>query len=399
MISIIVPVYNSEKYLIRCIESILHQSIESIEIILIDDGSMDKSDEICDKYSGEYSNIKVIHKENGGSTSARLAGVEAATYDLIGFVDSDDYVEPEMFAELYKMYSETGADLISSGTIRDYDTGRKNEIIMDNYPERLYRDIENSIYPSMLFDFNNNNFGIYPTLWNKLFKKNIIKKILEEIDRRVFYGEDALTIYSYCMEAKSIYILHKAYYHYCIRNDSMCHDCNPELIMNTYRLYATLHEKFKGSSKKNELIRQLKRYVLELESHTLESIYGINHGLLNIWEFNYDSQLLQENKFIIYGANACGQALFHYVRRNDLQDNLVAWVDKNYEQLEFQCDYELESINNGLSKDYDLIIIAVKNSSLADVIRDELITNYHVEPNKIIWEECIEKSFFSEAML
>ncbi len=399
MISVIVPIYNSEQYLERCIESILQQGFESIEIILVDDGSTDKSGEICDKYHDSYTKVKVVHKPNGGLISARIAGVEAASYDLIGFVDSDDYVEPEMFAELYKVYSESSADLISSGIIREYNSGQKKEIVMDNYGEGLYKDIADSIYPSVLFDYKKNDFGLYPTLVNKLFKKDIIQKILREIDSRIFYGEDSATLYSYCMEIKSIYILHKAYYHYCIRNDSMCHDCNPELIMNTYRLYSTLYDKFKDSSKKEELIRQLKRYVLELESHTLECIYGINHGLLNIWEFNYEPQLLRDNKYIIYGANACGQALYHYVRRNNAQDNIVAWVDKNYEQLGFQCDYDLESIKKGLSKDYDLIIIAVKNSSLADVIRDELITDYQVDPSKIIWRECIEKSFFSEALI
>ena len=399
MISVIVPVYNSEKYIDRCVESILHQSLESIEIILVDDGSTDNSGKICDKYSESFPNIKVIHKENGGATSGRLAGVESAKYDLIGFVDSDDYVDSDMFSELYKVYLKTGADLISSGIIREYESGRRNEVVLDNYSEGMYKDIANSIYPSMLFDFEKNDFGLYPTLVNKLFKKDTIRKILSEIDGRIFYGEDSTTLYSYCMEIKSIYILHKAYYHYCIRNDSMCHSSNPELIMNTHRLYTTLYEKFKDNSKKDELIRQLKRYVLELESHTLECIYGINHGLLNIWEFSYEPQLLMNNRYIIYGANACGQALYHCVRRNNAQDNLAAWVDKNYEQLKIQCDYDLESVKNGLAKDYDLIIIAVKNSSLAGVIRDELITDYHVEPDKIIWRECIEKSFFSEALM
>lgn len=97
MISIIVPVYNVEKYLERCIESIVNQTYKDIEIILVDDGSPDNCSVICDRYAEKDNRIKVIHKQNGGLINARKSGLEIAQGDYIGFVDSDDWIEPEMY--------------------------------------------------------------------------------------------------------------------------------------------------------------------------------------------------------------------------------------------------------------------------------------------------------------
>ena len=104
LISVVVPIYNVEKYLTRCLEALLKQTYTNLEIILVDDGSNDGSSAICDEYAEKDSRIKVIHKENGGSSSARNAGIEAATGKYIGFCDSDDYPEPDLYENLYKIF-------------------------------------------------------------------------------------------------------------------------------------------------------------------------------------------------------------------------------------------------------------------------------------------------------
>lgn len=110
-VSIIVPVYNVEPYLEFCVESLVHQTLRDIEIILVDDGSPDKSGQICDRLAKTDSRIRVIHKENGGLSSARNAGIAAATGDYIGFVDSDDWVEKDMYERLYSLIVEHDADI------------------------------------------------------------------------------------------------------------------------------------------------------------------------------------------------------------------------------------------------------------------------------------------------
>ena len=110
LISVVVPVYNVEKYLERCINSLLVQSYENLEIILVDDGSPDNCPEICDNYANIYGNVKVVHKKNGGLSSARNAGVAVANGDFIGFVDSDDWVAPDMYEYLYQLMKKHKAD-------------------------------------------------------------------------------------------------------------------------------------------------------------------------------------------------------------------------------------------------------------------------------------------------
>lgn len=115
LVSVIVPVYNVEKYLPRCLDSLVGQTYGNLEILTVDDGSTDGSRAICESYAARDRRVKVIHKANGGVSSARNAGLDAATGDYIGFVDSDDFVEPDMFAYLVGLAEETGADVTQCG--------------------------------------------------------------------------------------------------------------------------------------------------------------------------------------------------------------------------------------------------------------------------------------------
>ena len=114
-ISVIVPVYKVEKYLNRCVQSIASQTYENLEIILVDDGSPDNCGVLCDEWVQKDSRIKVVHKENGGLSSARNAGVAVATGAYVGFVDSDDYIHPQMYEKLYEALVENGADISICG--------------------------------------------------------------------------------------------------------------------------------------------------------------------------------------------------------------------------------------------------------------------------------------------
>lgn len=113
LISIIIPVYNVERYLRECIDSIIAQTYKNLEIILVDDGSSDKSGEICDEYSKKDSRIKVIYKKNGGLSDARNVALDIAKGDYIGFIDSDDYIEKDMFQILYNLAEEYNAEISS----------------------------------------------------------------------------------------------------------------------------------------------------------------------------------------------------------------------------------------------------------------------------------------------
>ena len=121
-LSVIVPVYNVETYLRRCLDSILHQTQPVQEIICVDDGSTDRSLAVLQEYERANEQIRVVHKENGGLVSARKAGLALATCPYATYVDSDDFIEPEMYEELMQPLLENDADVVTSGTIRDYGT-------------------------------------------------------------------------------------------------------------------------------------------------------------------------------------------------------------------------------------------------------------------------------------
>ena len=138
IITIAIPVYNVEKYLRRCIDSIISQDIENCEILLIDDGSTDKSGEICDEYLEKYDCIKVIHQENRGLASVRNRCVQEAEGENISFIDSDDYILPGAYAYFKKVIKNGNCDILTYGCINVYeDSSEKTEIETNNYQDKL----------------------------------------------------------------------------------------------------------------------------------------------------------------------------------------------------------------------------------------------------------------------
>lgn len=165
-LSIIVPFYNVEKYACGCIESILSQSFTDFELILVDDGSPDRCSEICDSYAAEDARITVIHKCNGGISSARNAGLEIAKADIIGFVDGDDTVEPDMFLEMVRAMKETGADIVVCGVNMVYSGNNVKRKLLGSECRMMYSSEEAL---AKIFDGEWDNY-----VWNKIYRRSII---------------------------------------------------------------------------------------------------------------------------------------------------------------------------------------------------------------------------------
>ena len=181
LISVIVPIYNVEKYLNKCIDSIINQTYKNLEIILVDDGSPDNSGNICDEYSKKDNRIKVIHKENGGVSSARNVGINNATGNWISFIDSDDWIEENYFEILLNKAKNENADIVICGYNRIW--RNKVEIINKVSKDTIYNNKEyliNSLNPQM-------GFGYGPM---KITKRECIGQVL--FDENLVVGEDAL---------------------------------------------------------------------------------------------------------------------------------------------------------------------------------------------------------------
>lgn len=227
LLSVIVPIYNVEKYVRQCIQSLQKQKLESLEIILVDDGSTDGSGKICDEYAMSDKRIKVVHKKNGGLVSARQAGLDVATGEYITFVDGDDWVDDDTYSReldneepMYDMYAIAHMD--------EYPTYSKENY--NAFPDGVYdeKDIKEKIIPTCLYynpDGKKNYLG-YPGLKHsivlKIVKKDIIKKVLPNMNPEVSMGEDFICSYG-CYELAKSMKIHSVNcgYHYVRNADSM----------------------------------------------------------------------------------------------------------------------------------------------------------------------------------
>lgn len=224
-LSVIVPVYNTEKYLRECIDSILAQTFTDFELILVDDGSTDGSGAICDEYAAKDPRIQVIHQQNGGVTRARKAGVRNASGVYFGFVDSDDWIHSEMFAQMMKCV-ETGADIAICDVYLEH--GTRTELAPSLAEEGFYSktELREKIYPTMLMDVSFRRPGILGSSCNKLFSRKVLDQVFWQVDDSYVYAEDALFCYAALLESNSIFVLRKPLYYYRQHSESAMHQYN-----------------------------------------------------------------------------------------------------------------------------------------------------------------------------
>lgn len=198
-ISVIVPVYNAEKYLRRCIDSILAQTFTDFELLLIDDGSKDKSGEICDEYARKDNRVKVFHKENGGVSSARNLGLDNAQGEWITFVDSDDYLKSEFISCLVK-YDDF--DHIVGGNIMFGERNVNRDVIKETIIDLRTLDAARLDFGT---DADSSKFFCYP--WGKLFKQEIIKSNNIRFNPKIFLGEDLCFVLDYLSSCNNVILV------------------------------------------------------------------------------------------------------------------------------------------------------------------------------------------------
>lgn len=371
MISVIVPIYNASEYLHKCIKSILKQTYRDLEIILVDDGSAYLCGKICDEYAVLDSRIRVIHKENGGSTSARKAGLEIANGEFVGFVDGDDWIEPDYYEKMVFIQEKYSADIVLSGHF--HEIGSDSRQVKDNFSVGTYT--REQLLPTLLYAGRFFEYGVQPHMVTKLFKKKILQKTQMCVDDRIVIGEDAAVVYPSVLEAKKIYVSDICAYHYIQHPNSM----TKRGLKYTADRYSLLFERLEETFREKNVwkilepqLKQYKKYLLLMhqisvfDENVLAPYGGIQPG----------------SKVIIYGAGVMGQKIYRYLLEKEI--DIVLWVDRKYAFYQ-ENGFEVFSPDEILKvTDYDFILIANTVQDVAEKMRQYLVDK-GIEKEKVLW--------------
>lgn len=270
LLSVIVPIYNTEKYLNQCVQSILQQTYQNLEILLIDDGSTDGSLTLCRAFEKKDDRVHVIHKKNEGLIATKKVGLEKATGDYVGFVDSDDWIERDMYARLMKAAEINGADIVVGDNVIEYPD--RTVPVTQGIEPGIYtkKELVNKVYPQLIFT-KEGKLGFSPSLCTKIFKRKLVKKYQQNVDNSIKAGEDAACTYPCMLEAECIVYVKECYtYHYRIHDASMTHKRVQMDIEEKITLLNHLYDCFK-KHKYSYLIDQLYLYSVNMLEAFIEN--------------------------------------------------------------------------------------------------------------------------------
>lgn len=288
MVTIIIPAYNVENYISECLESIVNQTYKNLEIIIINDGSTDRTGEIIESYVNKYSNIKYIYQNNKGVSNARNLGLSHANGEYIMFIDSDDYIDVDLINNMVKKSKQNDADLVITGHIRvSEDSLIKKEIInLDEYSDNIYSREEGI---NLLL-----RLKIKGYLCDKLFKKDILIKsgFYLEPNR---YIEDWLPVFRYVLNCNKIVFSNQSFYYYRQRSSSALHTIN-EKLLDDY-IYAVKNIDDFLEKNKLEVSKKCKQ-VFEAET-----FYSIARYFYIINNNKYKDKIKLYKDFSIYANN------------------------------------------------------------------------------------------------
>lgn len=233
--SVIVPIYKVEKYLNKCIDSILKQTFQDFELILVDDGSPDKCPKICDEYAKKDKRVRVIHKENAGLVAARNTGIKEAKGDYICYVDGDDWISENLLQTVWsKAVSKYNVEMVVYSAVRQFTDIQ--EQIPKSVPEGLYNKdkLRSDVYPYMMYDSRKPFCTglIFPVAWNKIFKRDFLLKHYCQ-EERIRMGEDNAFVFECLYAAENVFFCDDILYIYNQLNvESMVHSYDPNRFDN-----------------------------------------------------------------------------------------------------------------------------------------------------------------------
>jgi glycosyltransferase involved in cell wall biosynthesis len=351
LVSVIIPIYGVELYLNQCIESVINQSYQYLQIILVNDGSKDNCKSICEYYSQIDTRIELINKPNGGLVNARKSGLEIAKGRFVTFVDGDDWVGENFILNLFTPAVRFNTDLTVSGHIREF--YGKEIIIKPKLKSGYYSNevLKNSVLPIAIFNGIFFQHGITTYVWNKLYKRDKLIKFLSLIDKNIVMGEDAALTYPYLFNCNDLFITHDSDYYYRQRPNSIVKSV-PNLVLE-YSQLSLLFKHLKnqlGVVDFFDIQNQLNLYFI---SQVLIRSGGIINSDINTIPF---SNIRNARDIVIYSSGSFGQHLISSIQKLN-KFNIVYWIDEDHVESKI-FGLEVNPIDTIVSVNFDLILIA-----------------------------------------
>lgn len=371
-ISIIVPIFNAEKTLSFCIDSIINQTYKNLQLIFVNDGSIDNSFEIVTQYANNDERIEIVNKPNGGQVSARKAGIEKAKGKYTLFLDSDDWIEEDYVECLYNEMVKSDADIVCSDIYYDSEDGQTSKVVSNIFGEGVYS-IED-INSRVLFSGEFWTPGIQPHLVTKLFQTKKLKEYVYAVDNQIIFGEDAVVTYPYLFSSNTICISKVCGYHYIQYQNSMAKKVFSD---DNKRISFLISHLKKYLPKNSSVAKQIDIY--EKFLWILRCPSAFDEG--STTKLHMYGGVPAGSKIVIYGAGGAGAVLYDYVNSLNVY-HISAWIDRN---ASFYRSRGLNVVTlDLLPDDFDYILIANTSQKIADVIRKNLMDK-GVEQEKIHW--------------
>ncbi len=385
-LSVVIPVYNVEKYLPKCLDSVINQTLEDIEIILVNDGSKDSSGEICERYAESDGRIKYIYQENKGVAAARKKGMEYVTSDYVTFVDSDDWISLYFFEELYNNINNW--DIVLSDCYRI--EGDKTKVIKNDLPcgiydtpERMKYVIDNMIYATA--PEIKSIASVLGFMDGKLYKSEIARKTFEETDNTLFFYEDSEFLFKYILKCSSLNCTDICGYYYLDREGSCLNTVHPKYLLNLSNFYNSLLKTFKESEYSESLIKQL-QYITICYITSIPKAMGFYPECVITRYISPYLNKIDGKRIALYGAGVVGKNYYFQMKKSKDGEPCL-WVDKNYKRYNKELPvYPIEELKNA---DFDYILIAIENKDIAESIKQNLI-NMGFDEKIILSEEPIK---------
>ncbi|WP_026650986.1 glycosyltransferase [Butyrivibrio proteoclasticus] len=382
MISVIIPVYNSKPYLNKCLDSVLGQTYTDMQVIIVDDGSSDGSGAVCDEYAQKDSRVEAYHIPNSGTVISRRTGLSKAKGQYVCFVDSDDWIEPDMITNLIEQFDDESLDFVVFGAIHNENGDvhsyipENNSICIKNAEDRK------SIISNYLLS-PKHEYRIPMSLWSKIYRREFITRCFEKMPDNIWYGEDYLCMFYSLLFCNGFKTVDKAYYHYMVRKNTVSHRKHNDYIEVESRLSAYLlniFDEFHEVIDNTIFWKVIKRRAFYLLNYECE-------GQLFLPNYYFpEPELLRRKKVLIYGAGNVGTDYYESMARNkDIE--LVGIVDKKAGDISFiwgivhTPDY-IKYI------EYDYVVLAINSKEVACEIFKEL-EGLGIKKERIIWREPI----------